>query len=234
MFLFYTPVNADGSITLIGDELRHAVKTLRKRVGEEIWSTDGLGTKYKSRIKDISKKEATLEVLEQHEIELANPNLHIAIALTKKSARIEWFLEKATEIGIGQITPLITARTEKRNFNKERGSKIVIAAMKQSLRSHLPVLSESVLFKDFIKSEVNSSNDKFVGFYKEDNSQLMDVLRSGNDSTILIGPEGDFTGEEIGMVSQAGFTSINLGVHRLRTETAGIVACHSFNIVNNG
>jgi len=234
MFLFYTPVNADGSITLNGDELRHAIKTLRKRVGEEIWSTDGSGTRYKSRIKDIAKESVRLEIIEQEAIERSQPKLHIAIALTKKSARIEWFLEKATEIGIYQITPLITARTEKKAFKKERGNKILIAAMKQSLRSYLPVLSEATHLTDFIKSGLNSSNDNFVGFYKEDNLQLRDKLCEGKDTTILIGPEGDFTDQEIDLVSQAGFTSINMGVHRLRTETAGIVACNSFNFVNNG
>lgn len=234
MFLFYTPVNTDGTLLLSDDELRHAVKTLRKRSGDEIWSTDGAGARYRSRITSLTKSAATLEVLEKEEADDPNSQLHIAIALTKNASRLEWFLEKATEIGIQKITPIITSRTEKKSFKKERGNKIVVAAMKQSLRSHLPKLSDVISLKKFVEMEANSTNDKYVGHYREQNAQLMHSLTKGNNTTILIGPEGDFTEEEIVMLGHASFTSINLGNHRLRTETAGIVACHSFKIINNG
>jgi 16S rRNA (uracil1498-N3)-methyltransferase len=172
--------------------------------------------------------------LEQEVIDIPSPKLHLAIALTKNASRLEWFLEKATEIGVQSITPLITSRTEKKSFKHERGEKIVIAAMKQSLRFHLPILSQAISIEELLESERNLSHNKFVGHYKPENKQLKDSVEKGNSTTILIGPEGDFTENEIVAVTQAGFTSINLGNHRLRTETAGIVACHTFNIINNG
>jgi len=234
MFLFYTPINANGLLSLTEDERRHATKTLRKRVGDEIWSTDGSGHKYKSRISELSKSEVVLEIISKEEIFKSSPNLHIAIALTKNAGRIEWFLEKATEIGISQITPLVTARTEKKSFKKSRADKIIISAMKQSLRCYLPQLQDATTLQDFLSKESNSVDHKYVGHYKEDNLQLQEALIGGNNSTILIGPEGDFTEEEMKLVEDAGFISINLGNHRLRTETAGIVACHTFNLINNG
>lgn len=234
MFLFYTPVNVDGSLSLEEDELRHAVKTLRKRVGDEIWSTDGNGNRYKSRIRTISKSHAALEILHQEKEDQPSPQLHIGIALTKHASRLEWFLEKATEIGVHHITPIITSRTEKKSFKKSRGDKIIVAAMKQSLRAHLPQLTDVLSLKEFVEKESNSSADKYVGCYNEENAQLQDSLSKNKDTIILIGPEGDFTDSEITMITQANFTSINLGNHRLRTETAGIVACHTFNIINHG
>ena len=233
MFLFYTPEVTEDSLSIEGDELRHAVKTLRKRVGDEIWSTDGEGCKYKSRITTITKSHATLQILERELFNLPNYNLHLAIALTKNANRLEWFLEKATEIGVQTITPLISSRTEKKSFKKERGDKIVIAAMKQSLRYHLPVLNQAASLEQFLEGERNLKHQKFVGHYKSDNKQLKDSIEAGKSATILIGPEGDFTESEISAVTQAGFSSINLGNHRLRTETAGVVACHTFNIINN-
>jgi len=234
MFLFYTPTNTDGSLLLAEDELRHAVKTLRKRSGDEIWSTDGQGNKYRSRITDMTKSSATLLILDQEKVLSPSPQLHMAIALTKNASRIEWFLEKATEIGVQQITPIVTARTEKRTMKQGRAEKIIVSAMKQSLRYYLPQLADPTDLKTFMERESKSSNDKFVGHYQEENLQLTKSLKAGVNSTIMIGPEGDFTDDEIELVTHAGFTSINLGNHRLRTETAGITACHTFNIVNNG
>ena len=233
MFLFYTPIDSDGIPMLIGDDLRHATKTLRKRVGDDISSTDGLGHRFHSRIKSLSKTTALLELISKEVIPELHPRLHIAIAMTKKSTRLEWFMEKCTEIGIHKITPLITSRTEKKYFKKERGDKILLAAMKQSMRFHKPELSEALSLQTLIKETIELDVDKFVGHYKPDNTQLSTSIKKGNDAIVLIGPEGDFSNAEISLIEQSGFASINLGNYRLRTETAGIVACHTFNMINN-
>lgn len=233
MFLFYTPQDSDKTLLLVDDEMRHATKTLRKRVGDEIYSTDGKGTKYKSQISSITKSEVQLEILARENIAPTKPSLHIAIALTKKTNRFEWFLEKATEIGIEKITPLVTSRTEKKSLNLDRSNKILIAAMKQSLRSYLPVLTEPVSMIDFVERTKSESAQKLIAQYKPDNKQLKSVITPGEDLIILIGPEGDFTEKESQLVDSSGFQSINLGNFRLRTETAGLVACHTFQLMNN-
>lgn len=233
MFLFYAKTDSNNSLILDGDEMRHATKTLRKRVGDEIWCTDGLGNKYKASISGISKQDVSLDVSESVKIEKTVQQLHIAMALTKNASRFEWFLEKATEIGISSITPIITTRTEKKSFKHERGAKIVLAAMKQSLRCYLPILNEAISLKSFLTQEPEMDQHRLIANYKASNAQLSNTIKQRANTSILIGPEGDFTEEELQLADQAGFTSINLGNHRLRTETAGIVACHTFNLINN-
>lgn len=233
MFLFYTPQEFDGTLLLVEDEMRHAIKTLRKRVGDELHSTNGRGKKYKSRIQEISKSEVKLEVLSQEELPTIKPSLHIAIALTKKPNRFEWFLEKATEIGIEKITPLLTSRTEKKSLNMKRSKKIVISAMKQSLRCYLPELSEATYLTDYLEVCKSETSQKLMAHYKPTNQQLKSALSIGLDASIVIGPEGDFTEDESQLVEQSGFQSVNLGNFRLRTETAGVVASHTFKLINN-
>lgn len=234
MFLFYTPPNNEGKLVLIDDEMRHAVKTLRKREGDEIMSTDGLGTKYISRIESITRSHVTLHKTSEERVDKGKNNLHIAIAITKKPNRFEWFLEKATEIGIDRITPLTTTRTEKKNINLQRSKKILVSAMKQSQRYYLPQLDELCSFSDYLDEHGTNNGQKLIANYSPENPQLKDTLKSGTDLTILIGPEGDFTERELSLVEAAGYHSINLGNFRLRTETAGVVACHTFNLLNIG
>jgi len=235
MFLFYTPTKSGDSLLLEGDEMRHAIKTLRMRTGDEIYSTDGLGYKYKCRISGIGKSEVALELLNKESCSNTRKSkLHIAIALTKKSNRFEWFLEKATEIGIHKITPLITARTEKKSFNYARSQKIIISAMKQSLRCYLPVLEDIRTIEEFVNSISQTDSQKLIAHYKPENAQLGQILKEGKDVVTMIGPEGDFIETESQLVEGLGFHSINLGNFRLRTETAGVVACHTFNLVNYG
>jgi len=157
--------------------------------------------------------------------------LHIAIAPTKNIDRIEWFLEKATEIGIDEITPLICIHSERRTVNAERLNKVIIAAMKQSLKAYLPKLNKETKIEEFIRQQTTSS--KFIGYCSGDTQKLKDMYKSGNDAVILIGPEGDFSEGEVMKAKENGFIPINLGNSRYRTETAALVACHTINLMND-
>jgi 16S rRNA (uracil1498-N3)-methyltransferase len=160
-----------------------------------------------------------------------NFHLHIAIAPTKNIDRFEWFLEKATEIGIDEITPLLTSHSERKTINAERLEKILVSAMKQSLKAYLPQLHELTTFKELIIN--NKTENKFIAYCDEiQKIHLKDLATKGNNTLILIGPEGDFSPEEIKLAIENGFKVVSLGESRLRTETAGIVACHIVNLAN--
>jgi 16S rRNA (uracil1498-N3)-methyltransferase len=159
-------------------------------------------------------------------------SLHLAVAPTKNIDRFEWFLEKATEIGITEITPVICEHSERTNLRTDRLLKVLISAMKQSLNLHLPVLNEPVRFSDFLKKDF--SGQKFIGYVEEKQEILLkERYQKGSDCVILIGPEGDFSKEEIEKAKQNGFETISLGNSRLRTETAAIVATMTINLLND-
>ena len=233
MQIFYIPDVKGNQISLTPDESKHALKVLRLSAGDQIQVVDGKGGFYQAQIMDAHPKNCTLEILEtKKDFGKKNFHLHIAIAPTKNIDRFEWFLEKCTEIGIDEITPLLSEHSERKVIKPERLEKILVSAIKQSLKAYLPKLNELKHFGDFIKIEF--SGKKFIAHCNEGKKvHLKNLIHQGEDVLILIGPEGDFSPEEVEEAKACGFKEISLGDARLRTETAGIVACHIVNLSND-
>lgn len=213
---------------LTNEEHKHATKVLRKTIGDKIYITDGNGNLYLSELTEISSKKSLLKIISLEETATKN-NLHIAIAPTKNISRFEFFLEKATEIGIREITPLLCEHSERKIIKNDRLEKILVSAMKQSKNFHLPILNEMVKYNDFIKN-VNCDN-KYIAHCEESNKKNnFSNLDNQKETVILIGPEGDFSPKEIELAKQNNFKELSLGETRLRTETAAIVATTLYNI----
>lgn len=213
---------------LTNEEHKHATKVLRKTIGDKIYITDGNGNLYLSELTEISSKKSLLKIISLEETATKN-NLHIAIAPTKNISRFEFFLEKATEIGIREITPLLCEHSERKVIKNDRLEKILVSAMKQSKNFHLPILNEMVKYNDFIKN-VNCDN-KYIAHCEESNKKNnFSNLDNQKETVILIGPEGDFSPKEIELAKQNNFKELSLGETRLRTETAAIVATTLYNI----
>ena len=231
MALFYAP-NIDTTLELPEDEAAHCLRVLRLGVGAELDVTDGKGNFYKTVISSIAGKHCYLEIVEK--ITPAKGwrgHLHLAIAPTKNMDRIEWLIEKATEIGIDEITVLNCRFSERKVVKTDRIERIVVSGMKQSLKPLKPIVNEMVDFKKFIAATRDGA--RFIAHcYDGDRKLLKEQLLQGVDATILIGPEGDFSPEEVETAIAAGFMPVSLGNSRLRTETAGLVACHTFNLIN--
>ncbi len=228
--MFYAPNLLTGNV-LPEEESQHAAKVLRLRIGDEIEIVDGKGSLCKARITNPHPKHCEFEIISRHFVEKKNYLLHIAIAPTKNIDRLEWFIEKATEIGIDSITPIVCRFSERKIIKPERLEKIIISASKQSLRAYFPVLNPICSFDDFIKS--SKENQIFIAHcYEEDKQTLKQLCQSNTDTLILIGPEGDFSQDEVQNALSKGFRPISLGASRLRTETAGIVACHTVTFTN--
>lgn len=230
MIIFYTTEINDQNAYFRDEEARHCSKVLRKRVGDIIVFTDGLGFFYEGTILNISKTECVVDIKKKWEVPKHNYSLTIAISPTKNQARIEWFLEKVVEIGIDRIIPLICKRTEKRNLKRKRLDNILISASKQSLKAHFPVLDKAITFEDFIKSQTSSQT--YIAHLNKETKYLGRVIQPSNSVIILIGPEGDFTDEELKMAFDHNISPVTLGNSRLRTETAGVVACQIVNTIN--
>lgn len=231
MQLFYTPditVNPE----LPEEEARHCIRVLRLSEGAEIDLTDGKGYFYKATIEQAHPKHCMVSITET----IPQPTLwpfylHIAVAPTKNMDRVEWFAEKATEIGIDAITFLNCRHSERKELKTERVEKILISAMKQSLKATLPGLTGMTDFKAFIKQPFDGK--KFIAHCEPGEKTLLKhACLSGENALILIGPEGDFSVEEIKMAEEAGFIAISLGESRLRTETAALTACQTIHIIN--
>ncbi len=232
MHLFYSPDLKDDHYELSQDDSKHCIKVLRLKKGDLIYLTDGKGGLYKARIIHDDLKSCRVEVIETHYNYGKRPfYLHIAIAPTKNIKRFEWFLEKSTEIGIDEITPLICFHSERRQLKTERSNRIITAAMKQSLKTYHPVLNEMKTYNEFVESRVQGSG--FIASCEQGHSKhLKNLYIAGGDVTIIIGPEGDFSQQEIGKAKSSGFNPISLGRSRLRTETAGVVATSIVNLLN--
>jgi 16S rRNA (uracil1498-N3)-methyltransferase len=233
MNLFYYPDIKEPVTTLSEDESKHIIRVLRKKIGEKVHFTDGNGYIYHCTILEDHPKRCSIEILSKEPgDDNRNYEIHIALAPTKNIDRTEFFLEKSTEIGIDYITPITTFHSERRDVKHDRLNKVLISAMKQSLKSHLPTLHEISDFKSFI--EKGFIGDKFIAFIDKDITlELSKAYKPGNDVLILIGPEGDFSNEEVILAKDNGFTPVSLGKSRLRTETAGIVACNTISIIND-
>jgi 16S rRNA (uracil1498-N3)-methyltransferase len=232
MQLFYVPNISGTEVILDETESKHAVRVLRLSEGAQLQLVDGSGGFYKAQISDANPKKCKLKIIETTlEFGKKDFKLHIAIAPTKNNDRFEWFLEKCTEIGIDEITPLLSDHSERKIIKPERLEKILVSAMKQSVKAYLPKLNELCTFKNLLaKSE---SSDKYIAHCNEgEKTHLKNAISQQKDVLILIGPEGDFSPEEVELAKASGFQEISLGAARLRTETAGIAACHIVNLAN--
>lgn len=231
MQLFYAP-DIVTSLTLPEGESQHCIKVLRMNKGDEINITDGKGNLFKAKIYEPHQKHCKIEIIEKESYSTSwNCKIEIAIAPTKNIERIEWFTEKCVEMGIDVITPINCRFSERKEIKSERIEKVIVSAMKQSLKYTKPILSPMVKFNDIIKRDFEG--DKFIAHCHEGEKTLLkEICKKGNNTLILIGPEGDFSEEEVKQALDNGFKAISLGDSRLRTETAGIVACNTIQIIN--
>jgi 16S rRNA (uracil1498-N3)-methyltransferase len=233
MQLFYNPdiKSTDSAFTFDKEESRHIVKVLRKKEGDKIQITNGVGSLFTSEITFAAEKKCEVKIIEEKVYEPMPYYLHLAVAPTKMNDRYEWFLEKATEIGINEITPLICEHSERTAFKSDRFEKILQSAMKQSLQFYLPKLNEPVPFNTFVKQE--REGQLFIAHCEETDKKLLKTeLQPKQKITILIGPEGDFSTKEIELALAQKYVPVSLGNTRLRTETAAVVATHSVAFVN--
>ncbi|MBQ3246184.1 MAG: 16S rRNA (uracil(1498)-N(3))-methyltransferase [Bacteroidales bacterium] len=229
MELFYSRDIAGGICRLDQDESGHCIKVLRHRSGDEINVIDGCGTLHRCRITSDSHKGVEAIVLESTDGWGSHPyRLHMAVCPTKNNDRYEWFVEKACEIGVDEISPVIGEHSERKIFKTARAEKILVSAAKQSLKASVPVVNEPVSVKDFIRS--SSEGLRMIAYCFEDENiprrSIKEVLEGygGSDITIMIGPEGDFSREEAELALASGFVPVHLGASRLRTETAALTA----------
>lgn len=232
MQLFYVPNISGAEVVLDETESKHAIRVLRLNFGSQVHIIDGNGGFYIAEITDANPKKCKFQILQTiKEFGKKDFKLHIAIAPTKNIDRFEWFLEKATEIGIDEITPLLTKHSERKIIKPERLEKILVSAIKQSLKAYLPKLNPIISFNDFI-ANVECENKFIAHCFEGEKTHLKNTITKRTNNFILIGPEGDFSLEEVEQAKNLGFKEISLGLARLRTETAGVVACHIVNLAN--
>jgi len=244
MQLFYAPDIAT-NLQLPDTEAHHCLKVLRMKQGDTLRLTDGKGNFYDAEIAEISNRGIAGQVRNDKTLNYCMVNLlkiipqpplwkgkiEIALAPTKNADRIEWFVEKATEIGIDKISLLRCRFSERKEISTERIIKIMISAMKQSEKAQLPVLQTIIGFEDFIRQDFDGQ--KFIAHcYEEEKKLLAQTYRKNENALVLIGPEGDFSEEEVSLAKESGFIPISLGNSRLRTETAALTACQTVHIIN--
>ena len=224
MRLFFEENIAPGLLSLSDESTKHIVQVLRMQVGNQIEVTNGKGQKAVAEIVQLTKRTCQVNIKQATTLEQHNPDIHLAISFTKNNARIEWLLEKATEIGIRHFYPLITERSEKKNIKLDQFQKKIMSAMLQSQQYFLPELHQPILFDQLIKA--NYSNKYIAHCLSEIPRQRLQQMSPmpNKSSIVLIGPEGDFTEAEVEKALQQNFMSVHLGNNRLRTETAGLVA----------
>ena len=228
MQLFYLN-NPEKEITLTAEESKHAIKVLRKKEGDMLNFTDGKGNLFIAEITIPDNRKTSVRIIKsEQKPKQHNYHLHIAISPTKNMDRFEWFLEKATEIGIDEITPIICSRSERKVLKTERCNRIMLSSIKQSLKFHLPKLNEAIAFKEFFKQDFNGN--KYIAHCEKTKKVALKDAELKENTLILIGPEGDFSLNEIEIALRNTFKAVSLGTSRLRTETAGIVAVHTLNL----
>lgn len=246
MYLFYAP-DIRQTLTLPEEESQHCVQVLRTTAGQQILITDGTGTLYHAEITNPHRKHCEVRILSEEQPEpLHEGYIHIAIAPTKNIDRLEWMIEKCTEMGVDEITPLLCRHSERKTVNEERLKKIMVAAAKQSLKTTFPRLNPLTPFAQL--AENASEEGRFIAHcmteeeaenlqaaYKptEGKNALWQLIRRGERTLVLIGPEGDFSPEEVAQAVRAGFIPCSLGKARLRTETAGVFACNTAVLLNS-
>jgi 16S rRNA (uracil1498-N3)-methyltransferase len=235
MNIFYAPDILLPDVTLSPEESAHCIRVLRLGAGAKVQLIDGKGGYYNAVVTLPDAKHCRLSVTET--IESRAPRMysvHIAIAPTKNMDRFEWFIEKSVEIGIDIITPLLCHHSERRVLKTDRLEKLIIATMKQAIIPGKPVLNELTSFKDFVGSIAHPGTNRFIAHCEEtERETLQKVCRAGQDAVVMIGPEGDFSPEEVLSAINHGLVPVSLGRNRLRTETAGVVACNMINCLND-
>ncbi len=229
MIVFYSTKFEKNQALLDDHERIHCGKVLRKKTGDFVFVTDGKGTLYSGTIGSISKKEIWILQLEEVSISKKGHRRAIAIAPTKNIDRLEWFIEKSTELGITDIYPFLSHRSERKAIKPLRLEKILVSAMKQSKNFNKPTLHPLDALKNVMRYDFGSMS-KYIAHCMEPELSLHKLYETGSDAIVLIGPEGDFTEEEVSLSKTNNWTEISLGSSRLRTETAGIVACHLLNL----
>jgi 16S rRNA (uracil1498-N3)-methyltransferase len=234
MQLFYHPdiSENDTQIVFPRDESKHIVKVLRKKEGELLNVTNGKGFLFETELILITPQQCVAKIIKVKTEAKPAYYLHLAVAPTKMNERYEWFLEKTTEIGVREITPVICDHSERKVVKLARFERVLQTAMKQSLHLSIPKLNSPVNVSEFIKSPVEG--EKYIAHCEDEKEKrlLKSLLKPGESSTILIGPEGDFSSEEIKLAIKNGWIPVSLGNSRLRTETAAIVACHTAALAN--
>lgn len=229
MQLFYQPNFDKNSPILDPDESRHAVKVLRLSEGKEITITDGKGFFFHCKIKQAHQKKTELVLLDTQFTEPSKTYRHVAIAPTKNLDRMEWFVEKAVEIGVDEISFILCHHSERRILKTDRLIKKAISAMKQSMKAYMPKINELEKFDHFLGRQ--DAEVKFIAYVDFENpTDLSDSIESGKSNLVLIGPEGDFDTNEVTKAERSGFKKVSLGLSRLRTETAGLAAVHLLNV----
>jgi 16S rRNA (uracil1498-N3)-methyltransferase len=230
--IFYAADIKEGFYTLKQDESKHLIKVLRKHTGDEVFFTDGKGFFYRTVIVDNNPKHCNVEIVEKLPgNDKRDYFLKIAVAPTKNINRYEWFLEKSTEIGTDEIIPFTSFHSERKEIKYDRLERVIIAAVKQSLKSHKPFLNKLQTFSEVINTDF--TGQKFIAYVDNKVTTLLkEVYKPGNNVFILIGPEGDFSKKEVDAAIEKGFVPVSLGPSRLRTETAAIAACHTINLLN--
>jgi len=234
MELFYAEEIAGGICTLGQDEAAHCVKVLRHRCGDEVNIIDGAGTMYLCRLISDSPKSCQAEVVESYPSWGSHPySLNMAVCPTKNNDRFEWFVEKATEVGVDVISPVIGEHSERKVYKTERAVKIALSATKQSLKAAIPEVAEPVSVKEFIKANAGSKALKLIAYCFEDENHPRTSIKAALASSeakevvVLIGPEGDFSKDEAKLAIESGFIPVHLGASRLRTETAAVTAAEA-------
>ena len=235
MNLFYAP-DILQTLALPEEESQHCAKVLRMKAGEHIHIIDGVGGLYEAEILEAHPKRTQVSIIsEQHEYGRRPFRLHLAVAPTKNIDRFEWFVEKATEIGFDELTPLCCRYSERKVIKPERIEKILVSAAKQSLKAYVPRLNPMITAKEFIgnSSFLIPHSSLFIAHcYDQPKQHLFNACQPGGDVVVMVGPEGDFSEEEVELALRNSFQAITLGESRLRTETAGVVACHLVTIAN--
>tara|TARA_B100001939_G_scaffold86867_1_gene74438 strand:- start:569 stop:1258 length:690 start_codon:yes stop_codon:yes gene_type:complete len=228
MQLFYSSI-IEKTVNITSEENKHLVKVLRKNINDQIHLIDGKGYLYTGRIIKQDKNNSEVEIINKEKKEKNhNYYLHVAISPTKNINRFEWFLEKATEIGIDEITPILSQRSERKKINIDRCERILISAIKQSIKFHIPKINDPISYNDFIKQKING--DKYIAHCLDIKKEKLE--NSINKAyTILIGPEGDFSEEEINSATNQNYKSLSLGSSRFRTETAGVISTHLISLL---
>jgi 16S rRNA (uracil1498-N3)-methyltransferase len=234
---FFFSNDIDNQIIILdNDESRHCIKVMRHKVGDLIKIVDGLGNLYSGNLVSFDRNSCTIQINDKTEnYKKRNQHIHIGISPIKNQDRLEWFIEKSVEIGIDEITLIDCDRTLRKKIKIDRLNKIAITAMKQSLKAYIPKINDVISVNDFIMYNQNSS--KFICHLDNDDRRdvfyYKDDIKKYKNVSILIGPEGDFSASEIELAVDNDFLCVTLGNSRLRTETAGIVACHLFNLMNS-
>lgn len=234
MQLFYNQnIKEDDTIFLFDkEESKHIVKVLRKKESDIIHISNGSGYLFISEITLASEKKCEVKIIDTIFHSHSDYKLHIAVAPTKMNDRFEWFLEKATEIGIDEITPILCDHSERKIYKIDRAEKIIQSAMKQSLQYYLPKINEPIRLTDFLQREHQEDIKCIAHCEEQDRKAFKNIVVSGKKILILIGPEGDFSTKEIEFALKSNFIPVTLGNTRLRTETAAIVACHTVALIN--